>query len=121
MIDFLDEHLLTEYIRPSKSQFAAETWMISKKDPAAMPHIVHDYRALNDITVKDHTSLLCQDLIIRQLARAKYRGKLDCPNSYYQMAMHPDDVHKTTFKTPFGLFEWLVMPQGLCNAPATWQ
>jgi len=35
--------------------------------------------------------------------------------------MHPDDIHKTAFKTPFGLFEWLMMPQGLCNTPATWQ
>ena len=35
--------------------------------------------------------------------------------------MHPDDIHKTAFKTPFRLFEWLVMPQGLRNAPATWQ
>ena len=119
MIDFLEEHLLAGHIRPSKSQFAAGTWMIPKKDPAAMSRIVHNYRALNDNTVKDHTPLPRQDLIIRQLARAKYRGKLDCPNLYYQMAMHPDDVHKTTFKTPFRLLEWLVMPQGLCNAPAT--
>ncbi|HUI24325.1 MAG TPA: reverse transcriptase family protein, partial [Nitrososphaerales archaeon] len=121
MIDFLEEHLLAGHIRPLKSSFAAGTWMIPKKDPSAMPRVMHDYRALNENTVKDHTPLPRQDLIIRQLAKAKYRRKLDCPNSYYQMAMHPDDVHKTAFKTPFGLFEWLVMPQGLCNVPATWQ
>ena len=121
MIDFLEEHLLARHIRPSKSSFTAGTWMIPKKDHTAMPRIVHDYRALNENTIKDHTPLPRQDLIIRQLAKAKYRGKLDCPNSYYQMAMHPDDVHKTAFNTPFGLFQWLVMPQGLCNAPATWQ
>ena len=105
MIDFLEEHLLAGHIRPLKSQFAAGTWMIPKKDPAAMPRVVHDYHALNENTVKDHTPLPRQDLIIRQLAKAQYRGKLDCPNSYYQMAMHPDDIHKTAFKTPFGLFE----------------
>ena len=86
-----------------------------------MPHVMHDYHALNENTIKDHTPLPHQDLIIHQLAKAKYRGKLDSPNSYYQMAMHPDDVHKMAFKTPFRLFEWLVIPQGLCNAPATWQ
>jgi len=52
---------------------------------------------------------------------AKCYEKLDCPNSYYQMAMHSDDIHITALKTPFGLFDWLVMPQGLWNAPTTWQ
>ena len=40
MIDFLEEHLLAGHIRPSKSQFAAGTWMIPNKDPTAMPRIV---------------------------------------------------------------------------------
>ena len=121
MIEFLEEHLLAGYIGPSKSSFTAGTWMIPKKDLSAMPCVVHDYSALNENIVKDHISLLCQDLIICQLAKAKYHGKLDWPNSYYQMAMHSNDVPKMAFKTPFGLFEWLVMLQGLCNVLTTWQ
>ena len=96
--------------------------MIPKKGGIrVMPRVVHDYRALNDNTIKDHTPLPRQDQILRRIARAEVRGYLDCPDAYYQMDVHPDDIWKTAFKTPFGMFEWLVMPQGLCNAPATWQ
>ena len=38
-------------------------------------------------------------------------------NSFFQTQVHPDDVHLTAIITPFGLYEWTVMPQGLKNAP----
>ena len=47
------------------------------------------------------------------IARAKVHGKIDLPDVYYQIWMFPSDIYKTAFKTPFGLFEWTVMPQGL--------
>ena|SRR5579859_2701013 len=95
--------------------------MIAKSDPNAMPRVIHDYRALNTNTVKDHTPLPHQDDILRAAATGKVWGKFDLPNAYYQIAMHEADIYKTAFKTPFGMFEWVVMPQGLCNAPATFQ
>jgi hypothetical protein len=115
MLDFIDEQLEAGRIRPSSSNMAAGAWMIPKKDPNAIPRVVHDYRQLNENTIKDHT----QEDIIRPMARAKIRGKMDMPMSYYQLGMHPEDSAKTAFKTPSGMFEWLVMPQGLYNSPAT--
>ena len=95
--------------------------MVPKKDPNAMPRVVHDYRELNANTIKDHTPLPRQDNIIEDMARAQIRGKIDLPLAYGQLLMEENDIHKTAFKTPFGMFEWIVMPQGLCNAPATFQ
>ena len=121
MLDFLDEHLEAGRIRPSSSHIASGTWMSPKKDVSAMPRVLHDYRALNASTVKDHTPLPRQDDILRSSVKGKFRGIIDLVTSYYQMGMDPNDVHKTAFKTSFGMFEWLVMPQGLCNAVATFQ
>jgi len=86
-----------------------------------MPCVVHDYRTLNDNTVKDHTPVPQQDLILWRIAQAAVKRYIDLPDAYYQMNVHPKDIWKTAFKTPFGIFEWLVMPQELCNALATWQ
>ena len=79
--------------------------MIFKRDLTMNPHIVHDYRELNERTVKDHTPLPWQDEILELLVKAVVRGKIDLVNAYYQILMHSDDVHKTAFKTPFELYE----------------
>jgi len=122
MIAFIEHHLLAGHIRPSKSSISTGTWMIPKKGRTdVMPRIVHDYRGLNENTIKDHTPLPRQDQILGRIAKAKLRGYIDLPDAYYQMHVHPDDVWKTAFKTPFGMYEWLVMPQGLCNVLATQQ
>jgi hypothetical protein len=46
---------------------------------------------------------------------------MDCKSGNHQLALKPEDAHKTAFATQQGLFEWKVMPFGICNAPSSWQ
>ncbi|KAI3743725.1 hypothetical protein L1987_56790 [Smallanthus sonchifolius] len=80
-----------------------------------------DYRKLNAATSKDHFPLPFIDQIIERLSGQKFFCFLDGYSGYNQIAIHPDDQHKTTFTCPYGTFAFRRMPFGLCNAPATFQ
>ena len=82
-----------------------------------LPRWVNDYRALNANTVLDSYPLPRVDDILTDCAKGKIWSKLDMTNSFFQTRVHPDDIPLTAVTTPFGLYEWTVMPQGLKNTP----
>jgi hypothetical protein len=83
--------------------------------------MVVDARQRNDNTLKDVTPLPDQDVIREDVARAKYRSKIDLADAYEQVRVEPRDVPKTLFSTIMGTYHSNVVQQGDCNAPATFQ
>ncbi|WVZ76830.1 LOW QUALITY PROTEIN: hypothetical protein U9M48_024759 [Paspalum notatum var. saurae] len=80
-----------------------------------------DYRKLNKATKKDHFPLPFIDEMLERLAKNTHFCYLDGYSGFFQIPIHPDDQHKTTFTCPYGTFAYRRMPFGLCNAPASFQ
>ena len=112
----IDKYLAAGQIERTYSPFGAGTLFANKKD--GTQRLCIDYRALNYITVKDVYPIPRIDEIIDKFAKSKYFSKIDLQQGYHQIRLHPDDIKKTAFQTKFGSFHFLVMPFGLCNAPA---
>ena len=116
--------LTTGVIRPSKSPYSSPIVIVPKKsEPGELPkfRLCIDYRWLNEQTKKDAYPIPRIQELLPRLARARYFSSLDLVSGYHQVPMAQDAIEKSAFSTPFGHFEYAMMPFGLSNAPATFQ
>lgn len=118
---FMKEHVEAAVacgqLTPSSSPFGSLALIVKKKD--GTPRVVIDYRALNELTVKDKYPLPLMDELFDRVHGAKFFTKLDLRSGFHQIRLALEDREKTAFRTRFGSYEYTVLPMGLCNAPGT--
>ena len=116
---YIDENLLTSFIRTSSSPAAAPILFVKKKDGTL--RLCVDYRGQSNITIKDSYPLPLISETLDRLKGAKIFTHLDLREAYHLIRIKEGDEWKTAFRTRYGLYEYSVMPFGLTNAPATFQ
>jgi hypothetical protein len=117
----LQQHLDAGRIRPSSAAAGSGAFIIPKADPTVLPRWVNDYRQLNTNTITDSFPIPRVNEILSDIAQGTYFATIDMTNSFFQTRMHDEDVGLTAVNTPWGLYEWVVMPMGIKNAPAIHQ
>ena len=116
---YLDDHLKKCFIRPSSSPYSSPILFVRK--PSGGLRLCVDYRGLNAVTVKNRYPLPLIKETLDQIAGCSYFTKLDIIAAFNKLRMAPGDEKLTAFKTSYGLYEYLVMPFGLANAPSSFQ
>ena len=117
--EFLDEHLVMDFICPSHSLGRAPVLFVCKKD--GLLCLCVNFHSLNKIMKKDCYPLPCISNLLDSPHKARFYTKINLHHVYHLVCIHKGDEWKTAFHTHYGSFEWHIMPFRLTNTPAAFQ
>ena len=115
----VQDMLEKDIIEPSTSEWVSEPHLVRKEDGSFRFCI--DFRQLNKVTKHDRYPLPRIDDLLDQLGHSRYFTSLDLASGYWQIPLHKEDKHKTTFRRQHGLYHFKRMPFGLSDAGSTFQ
>ncbi|GBG68495.1 hypothetical protein CBR_g3039 [Chara braunii] len=111
----LDDLLEKGWIRPSSSPYGAPVLFVRKKNKDL--RLCIGYHKVNAQTIRNAGPLPRIDDVLERLGGAKFFSKLDLKSGYHQLEIRKEDRYKTTFKTRYGHFEWIVAPMTRLQSP----
>ena len=117
--EYLNENLKKKFIRKSQSSTKYSILFVLKKDEKL--RLCVDYRKLNEITIKNRYSLPNINELQNRLSKAIYFIKFDLRRAYNLIRMKTRKKWKTTFRTRYEHYEYMIMSFGLINASTTCQ
>ncbi|OWA55257.1 putative Retrovirus-related Pol polyprotein [Hypsibius exemplaris] len=112
------EMLAMKAIRPCLGSDWCSNVVLARKKDGTLRFAV-DYGDVNQRTVKDQYPLARIDECLDAMKGCSWFTQIDLCSGYWQVKMDEASIAKTAFRTPDGFYEFLVMPFGLCNSPAT--
>jgi hypothetical protein len=113
----LKEMMDKGYIHPNMSPWGSPVMFVKNKDDTL--RLCIEYRQLNKVTIKNKYPLPRIDDLFNQLGGVSIFSKIDLKSGYHQVRIKGEDIHKTAFRTRYGHYDFMVVPFGLTNAPAT--
>ena len=119
MQHLVGQMLSRNIIEPAQGPWSSPVILVKKKDGST--RFCVDFRKVNQVTKKDAQPLPRIDDTLDTLGKAQWFSTLDLASGYWQVEVEPADREKTAFATAHGLYQFRVMPFGLCNAPGTFQ
>jgi len=109
---YIEDLLAKKFIRPSASLRGGPMLLVKNKDGSS--RLCVDYRQLNKLTINNKYR---EDDLLDQLRGAEVFSKIDLRSGYHQILVKLEDVQKTTFRSRYGHYEYVVRPFGVTNAP----